>query len=620
MNKDYNLKDIIKFLKEELERIIESYPRQTGGIIRESQAFATWFIHQEIGVGYEEANQSVIDETNDCGVDFIWIDNENQQILIGQVEYDTSVWSRDRANLNKAINTFSEFDGYVNGSGLPENLHEAAKTLWRNARQKIREKFDLRYIYVTPKHFSTVHEEKIKEKSGLPNYEFFTYDDLIERGQEFLDGQTGMSSFSLHYTAEPLEIPNDFGNVYVMRVGVKEIHRIVEVHEKQKQLKSLFASNVRSYLNVKKRSREIGDAMRKTLLNEPERFLVCNNGITIQCSKASPRNQSLFLERASISNGCQTVMNINRFFRENEHVDPKAEVLITIIELTKNGPTIASEIARSRNFQNPVDNRDLMSNDPLLVTLHHRLYADRLSGSEKRYYLLRKQGEKQTLLREEPNARGKFMWIDADYLARCIVAVIRQEPFISQQGTNDIFGKYFRKIFPGIHDPSHSRCKYAYWLVESVYYSYDYKAKWKGIKDQQINLQKDFKSRAAWITSALVAHELARHFSFNENLEKRFVDKCERYWFGKNREELEAFQDLTDELLDDAFRLLYKVAKNSLGTKLPKAKDIYSTYDDLFKGPNYDYLISRIKRDEAKGAQQKFRRSMGRFVQYLRNN
>lgn len=623
INDDYSPEDVVRFLKEEFERIITQYPRQRGAsILSDAQALAIWFLHQEVGINYEEANQFILDDSNDCGVDFIWADKENHQILAGQIEYDSKDWSKNPANKKKATETFSEFKTYLDSSTLPERLHESAKALWREARKlNTNETYSIRYIFITPKYFNAAQEQKIREASGILDYEFFTYDSLIERGQEFLDGQTGMSSFDLAFKNQPLKISYDFGCVYVGNINLKDIHKMVESHEKAKKLRSLFASNVRSYLNTKKRSKEIAEAMRNTIKNEPDHFLICNNGITIQCSKVTPKpNYVLHLERASISNGCQTAMNIDRFFKENEDANPDSEVLVTIIELKKNAPLIAGEIARSRNNQNPVDNRDLMSNHPLLVTLHHRLSADKLHGSEKRYYLLRKQGEKQTLLKEEPNAKGKFMWIDADDLARCISAVIRQDPYISQQGTNDIFGKYFRKIFPNVHDPSHSRCKYAYWIAEMVVRSYDSKSKWKGVKDKLISQQRDFKGPAEWILTSLLAFQLKTHFSFNESSEKRFVEKCEKWWYSRNSSDLEEFENLTFEMIDNSFRLLHAVTKRLLGTKLPKARDVYTTYEGLFKGPNYDYILSRIRKGDMKTYSNSLRRSMTKFIEYLKNN
>ena len=618
--RDYEVDQLIKFLKEEFERIINQYPRQiAGSLLDDAQALAVWFLHQEVGISYEEANRCILDEANDCGVDFIWEDQEAKRVLIGQVEYDSRLWAKNPANEKKAVETFQEFCDYLKNDTLPERLHEAAQTAWRRAKRCVqKEGYDTRFYFVSPKHFSEVQRQRIREKSNLTDYEFFMLDELLERGEEFLDGQTGMCSFKLPFKSQPLSLSYEYGKVHVVSVGLKRIHEIVERHENDKRLRALFASNVRSYLNVKKRSRQIGDEIRKTIDQKPDQFLVCNNGITIQCSNATPRSDHVYLERASISNGCQTVMNINRYFKENEEADPNADVLVTVIELKKNAASISAEIAISRNFQNPVDNRDLKSNHPLMVTLHHRLFAEKLKGSEKRYYLLRKQGEKQVVIKEEQDAKSKYFWMDADDLARCIAAVLRQDPMISQQGTNDIFGQFFPHIFPGINEPSHNRCKYAYWLVKMIDWSYDGKARWRGIKDGLIKEQKDFKRDAEWTVSALIASLLKAHYSFEANLENRFVEYCERVAVTKGKPEVERFEKTTYEMIDRAFRLLHSVARSLLGKKLPKAKGIYSQYDDLFKGPNYEYILKQVRNGAKKTHQARLRRSMGELIEFLK--
>jgi hypothetical protein len=499
INRDYNQTDVIQFIKEEMDRVLTQYPIGRENILRSAQAFQIWFLHQETGIDYSEAAKHILDDTCDSGVDFIWVDTNNREVLIGQCEYDLK-WDRADADEKKAITTFEEFLKYLSTSKLPDKLPEPSQYYWQLARKKLNEGYSLDYLYVTPKHFTQTQEARIREKSGIQNYFFITHDTVLERGQEFLDGQTGMCNFKIGYSTKPLKADYDFGSVYIFAANVKEIAKIVNYHKQNRRLRALFASNVRTYLSTKKRSKEIGEAMRATLMHSPHEFLICNNGITIQCVQVKDDNGALSIVRGSISNGCQTAMNINVFFEQNDGANPSAEVLVTAIELTKDAARLAGEIARSRNFQNPVDNRDLMSNNFRLVCLHHRLMGDRIANSEKRYYLLRKQGEKQTLLKEEPLAKGQFMWIDADELARCIVAVIRQDPQISQQGSNDLFGKYFNKIFPDVSDPSHVRSKYSWWLAKIIDTSYDPKARWKGTKDTLVYYQRDFKSYAYWMT------------------------------------------------------------------------------------------------------------------------
>ena len=49
---------------------------------------------------------------------------------------------------------------------------------------------------------------------------------LLERGREFLDGQTGMLSFELKFDREILNIPQDFGSLGIGTVPARRIHLI----------------------------------------------------------------------------------------------------------------------------------------------------------------------------------------------------------------------------------------------------------------------------------------------------------------------------------------------------------------------------------------------------------
>src|ERR1039457_103578 len=134
-SQEYEIEHLIQFLKEELERIIIQSGRSSGGsLLGDAQALAIWFLHQEVGITYEEAHQCVLDEPNDCGVDFVWVDKESKKVLIGQVEYDASSWTKSPANENKATHTFTEFCKYLSSDLLPESLHERAKQAWRQAK------------------------------------------------------------------------------------------------------------------------------------------------------------------------------------------------------------------------------------------------------------------------------------------------------------------------------------------------------------------------------------------------------------------------------------------------------------------------------------------------------
>jgi len=152
-----------------------------------------------------------------------------------------------------------------------------------------------------------------------------------------------------------------------------------------------------------------------------------------------------------------------------------------------------------------------------------------------------------------------------------------------------------------------------------VDWSYEPKAKWKGVRDVQIQHQKDFKRDAAWTVSALIAYMLEMHFSFDPNTENRFVEYCEKIAVTKGSPEVERFEEMTYEMIDLAYRLLHAIARSLLGKKLPKAKGVYTQYDDLFKGPNYEYIRQQVKKGMMKSYQKRVRRTMGELVEFLKN-
>jgi hypothetical protein len=150
---DYETEHLIRFLKEEFERIIMRCGLASGeNLLSDSRALAVWFLHQEVGLPYEEANQYVLDQTNDCGVDFIWEDKEGKQVLIGQIEYDSKGWSKEPASEKKATESFDEFCNYLKKDSLPDRLYEPARDAWRRAKRLMSmDGHRPHYYFVSPK-------------------------------------------------------------------------------------------------------------------------------------------------------------------------------------------------------------------------------------------------------------------------------------------------------------------------------------------------------------------------------------------------------------------------------------------------------------------------------------
>ena len=76
---------------------------------------------------------------------------------------------------------------------------------------------------------------------------------------------------------------------------------------------SLFFENIREFLGEKedRKGEAVNKDIMRTLIDEPDRMLSRNNGITFKADKVKSNGESsLLLDGSSIVNGCQTTMCI----------------------------------------------------------------------------------------------------------------------------------------------------------------------------------------------------------------------------------------------------------------------------------------------------------------------
>jgi hypothetical protein len=112
--------------------------------------------------------------------------------------------------------------------------------------------------------------------------------------------------------------------------------------------RSLFNDNVRDYLGNKG---VINSEIEKTIIENPEMFLLCNNGITIVCTDFEQvRDKLVKIENPQIVNGCQTSNSL--FSLKNSSNINKVQLLVRLIS-TEN-LSISNKIVRGTNKQNQV--------------------------------------------------------------------------------------------------------------------------------------------------------------------------------------------------------------------------------------------------------------------------
>jgi hypothetical protein len=144
----------------------------------------------------------------------------------------------------------------------------------------------------------------------------------------------------------------------------------------------LFQKNLRSVLG----ETDVNSEIRDTVDKSPDHFWYFNNGITIVCQKvaktmvggAETAFGTFHCDDISIVNGAQTVAAIGRYAdAANENIK-KIQVHVRIISLENGSANFGSDITKTNNTQNRIENRDFVSLDSEQNRIKTELAIDKL--------------------------------------------------------------------------------------------------------------------------------------------------------------------------------------------------------------------------------------------------
>ena len=111
--------------------------------------------------------------------------------------------------------------------------------------------------------------------------------------------------------------------------------------------KSLFDDNVRDYQGENSVNREILD----TIKEDPSKFILLNNGITVVCEEFTTKNRRLKITNPQIVNGCQTS---HVLFAANKKGLDISKVQVSVKLISTADTEISNDIVRGTNRQNIV--------------------------------------------------------------------------------------------------------------------------------------------------------------------------------------------------------------------------------------------------------------------------
>lgn len=406
---------------------------------KKSAAFVLLCMSTLLDMPLENAREFMTDGGNDAGVDGIYIggrEGDEFQVTLFQGKYKVkdlrgiaAFPERDVQHMAQTVSALFNPDKSIklNPRILPkiEEIRSLVRdgyiplicivlcnngTIWTEQTQNWIDQQALPPDQVTWKHFNHDTFVEILKKTK-------TIDDTIK-----LTGQAIIEEF-------------DFRRVLLGKTSVREIAKLFDKHGD-----ALLDRNIRRYLGL--HSNRVNSAIYETLQDKQQRgnFYFFNNGITIICRKfrhnaLQDSNYTVKIEGMQVINGGQTCKTIQCALKDiPEAAWDNTFVLMRIYELEDDDRELVKAITYATNSQNPVDLRDLHSNDDWQKNLE--------IGLRNLGYTYKRQ--------REDGVSGSHT-ITSAVVAEAVLAIWRMKPQQAKFMRNEHFNKLYNEIFDGLN-------------------------------------------------------------------------------------------------------------------------------------------------------------------------
>ena len=151
----------------------------------------------------------------------------------------------------------------------------------------------------------------------------------------------------------------------------------------------VLEGNVRAFLSVRGK---VNRGIRKTILSEPEKFFLLNNGITVTSSgiETEIRAEGLLIKEINdlqIVNGGQTTASLANAIVKDKVDLSNVQVMMKLSVLSSHEVAVklVPEISRASNSQNKVDEADFFSNHPFHIKIEElskKILAPAVDGNQ----------------------------------------------------------------------------------------------------------------------------------------------------------------------------------------------------------------------------------------------
>lgn len=397
-----------------------------------SKAFLLLGVSSYLDLEISEAEQYITDGGNDGGFDAAYIvEGSDMQlnVVLFQSKYtrDLDKDSNFPANaIEKAVNTVA----CVFDPSSQIKLNEKSLEKVNEIRSFI---LDGRIPYVT---FVMLNNGLVWNDDGQNHIDnkfkgqeqikfvHFNHDDIIK----YINRNKKINT-QLTLSGQAVQENFNYKRVILGRVAVMEIYKLMKQYGD-----SLLEKNIRRYLG----KNAVNTGIIKTLLNvqKNQNFFFYNNGVTLVCEKMSynalqAQNWIVKMDGLQIINGGQTCKTIFQTIEEHPEIDYSSVFVLVRIYEVSDDENIVQDITYATNSQNPVDLRDLKSNDEKQILLE--------TGSKELGYVYKRK--RDAAINVSANS------IPTSVAAEAVLSVWRDMPYIARYRKNDLFDSYYEKIF-----------------------------------------------------------------------------------------------------------------------------------------------------------------------------
>lgn len=430
--------DIAKqIIDQRVNKILEENPdlfQDTDVERRRSKAFLLLGVAAYLDIDIAEAVQFITDGGNDGGFDAAYIEEAQDSqlnVVLFQSKYSRKLNNDSNFPSNaveKAVNTVKcvfDPDAHI-------QLNEKSREKVNEIRSFI---LDGHIPYVT---FVMLNNGLTWNQDGqnhidnaFGNQEQVTFVHFSHKDILNYINRSASIETQINFSGKATQEDFNYKRVILGRVSVNEIYQLMDEFGDR-----LLEKNIRRYLG----KNAVNEQISQTLLSDNKRqnFFFFNNGITMICEKFAynglqEKDWNVKIKRLQIINGGQTCKTIYQTLKTHQEIDfSQVYILVRLYEVNDD-EDIVQDITYATNSQNPVDFRDLKSNDEIQILLE-------TSAKELGYVYKRKRDN-----------LGNANVIPSTVAAEAVFAVWRGKPHLAKYKRNEFFDKYYNEIFNNLN-------------------------------------------------------------------------------------------------------------------------------------------------------------------------